>query len=387
MRRLWVTVAVTLIAAAGAWGAPTPNSPREILEQAYREHSAGNLRAAVDAYERFLMLFPDAADVRSNLGAALVGLGEVRRAIEEYRMALEEGSGSDPDGIRFNLALALFKAAQWHEASLELRKLLDSQPDNWRASLLLGDCLMRADRFDEVVELLAPFEGELGANRLWLYLYGTSLIRGGEAAKGERIVDRLLRQGESAEAHIMLGTAYLMVRDIPGAVAEFQKALEINPELPSANRLTAMALQDMSRPEEAVLHFRRELEVNPHDFEALLHLGVHLYKTEQGYDEALALFDRALRVRPGALEVRFQIGLVYVLQERVDEALRIIERVVEEAPDFLEGHVTLTRLYYRLRRQEDAERHRRIVEELRAERDAETHKGADGVDETSGDDA
>jgi hypothetical protein len=53
------------------------------------------------------------------------------------------------------------------------------------------------------------------------------------------------------------------------------------------------------------------------------------------------------------------------------EALKMIEGSVKDVPDFLGGHATLTRLYYRLGRREDAERHRAIADELRARRDAE----------------
>jgi tetratricopeptide (TPR) repeat protein len=130
-----------------------------------------------------------------------------------------------------------------------------------------------------------------------------------------------------------------------------------------------MGLQD-----EGQEYLKKELAINPHDFDSNLFRGVHLYKNEQKYEEALEHFEHALQVRPDALEVSFQIGLVYLLQNRVEEALEIIEKVVEQSPDFLEGHISLTRLYYRLKRTEEAERHRKIVEELRAKKESEPIK-------------
>jgi tetratricopeptide (TPR) repeat protein len=97
---------------------------------------------------------------------------------------------------------------------------------------------------------------------------------------------------------------------------------------------------------------------------------MHLHKAEQKYDEALAHYERALRARPGDANARFQIGLVYIQTGRTEEALAMIVGVVNDVPDFLEGHATLARLYYRLGRREEAERHRAIVDALRAERDA-----------------
>ena len=127
----------------------------------------------------------------------------------------------------------------------------------------------------------------------------------------------------------------------------------------------------MGRTDEAAEWFRKELEINPNDFDSNLHLGMHLQKAEQDYEGALAHYERALHVRPGSPDARYQIGLIYLLTDRADEALKIIEGVVKDIPEFLEGHATLTRLYYRLGRREDAERHRAIVDEIRAKREAE----------------
>lgn len=181
----------------------------------------------------------------------------------------------------------------------------------------------------------------------------------------------VLSEGESAESHFLLGTAQLARGDAVEAAGEFRRALALNPELPSVNGLLGRSLSETSRTDEAAEYFRRELRLNPNDFDANLRLGMHLQKAEQNYDAALAHYERALRVRPGSPEARYQIGLAYLMTDRATEALAMIEGVVKDVPDFLEGHATLTRLYYRLGRRAEAERHRAIADELRARREAE----------------
>ena len=127
----------------------------------------------------------------------------------------------------------------------------------------------------------------------------------------------------------------------------------------------------MSRSDEAAEHFRRELLSNPNDFDSNLFLGMHLQKAEQKYDEALAHFQRALRVRPGSPDARYQIALVYLMTDRTDDGVKLIEGVVKDVPGFMEGHATLARLYYRLGRREAAERHRAAADELRAQQERE----------------
>ncbi len=347
---------------------------REVLLEAFSAHQAGRLEQAVRGYETFLASHPEVADVHSNLGAAYAQLGRLSDAIDAYRKALSLGNASRPEQTRFNLALALYKTAQIPAAMIELRQVLSQQPDHLNAALVLADCALQQENYTEVIQVLSPFAEAHGDQKGLAYLLGTALIRSGEVDQGQLLIDRILRDGDSAEAHLLMGTAHMMVRDVTGAVREFEKALTLNPRLPGANAYMARALREMGRVDEALPYSQRELEINPLDYESHLYVGVYLYKREQDYEKALRHLRRCLEIRPGAVEARFQIALVQILQGQVPEALAAVEQIVREAPTFLEAHVTLTSLYYRLQRREDAERHRRIVEELRAEKDRQTLK-------------
>jgi len=349
-------------------------TPAETLQRAVQLHQAGDLTGAIQEYETFLAAYPDMADVRSNLGAAYAAVGNTRQAIEQYEKALAIGNSSDPVTIRLNLGIACFKANLLNQAAENFEKVLEERPAQKNAALLLADIQLRWGEWKKVIEILTPFEQEESDDPAMIYLLGTALIRDGQVDRGALITDKILKKGDSAEAHLLLGTAHLMAQDTPGAAEEFKKAVDLNPRLLSANASYGKALLEMGQADEAQAYFLRELELNPYDFDSNLLAGVYLYKNEQEYDEALAHFDRALGVRPEALEVKFQVGLVYVLQNRIDEALPIIEEVVEKAPAFLEGHVTLARLYYRLKRPEDAQRHREIADRIRAEEDSRVVK-------------
>lgn len=368
--------------------------PAELLRQAAREQADGRFDLAVKNYQLFLSRYPGYADVHSNLGAALVSLGRLSEAINHYQKALQLGNSSDPSRVRLNLGLAFYKAADFSQAKEQFKQVLAVQPANLSAAMLLADIHLRRGEWKDVIQILQPFEQVSANERGLLYLLGTALIRDGQVKRGEALIDVILREGESAEAHLLMGMAHLMVLDHTGAQQEFEKAVQLNPKLPSLHAVYGRTLREMGLEDEAVRHFRLELEINPYDFDSLLFTGVYLYRRQQDYPGALQHFEKALAVRPGSLAARFQIGLVYLLTDRVPDALSMVEGVVAEAPDFLEGHVTLTRLYYRLSRRDDASRHRQIVEELRKQQDARSVKsqeaaeglqrelaGAEGVEE------
>lgn len=358
------------LGAARPAGAEPATSSRQLLEDAARLHRSGDLAGAARAYEAFLKRRPDVADVRSNLGAAYVGLGQLEKAIAEYRRALELGNASDPATVRFNLGLAYYKATRIPEAVDSLARVLAARPDHRNAALLLANCHLATGDDRKVIDLLSPLEASYGGDRAFAYILGTALLRQGHQERGRRLIDVVLREGDSAEAHFMLGTAHLQRGDPAAAAEEFRKALELNPKLPSVNAFLGKSLSETSRPDEAAVYFRRELALNPNDYDANLLLGMHVQKAEENYPEALEHYRRALRMRPGSPNARFQIGLVYLVTGRTEEALAAIEGVVRDVPDFLEGHATLTRLYYRLGRTADAQRERAIVDALRAKRDA-----------------
>ncbi len=348
--------------------------PHQWIQHAIELHQQGKYREAIAEYEAFLAKYPDVADVHSNLGAAYVSVGNIEKALEHYKKALSLGTAENPQAVRLNLGLAYYKAARFREASQQFETLLKESPNMLQAALLLGDCYFRAGQYAKVIDVLQPFEKNNGDDKALIYLLGTSLIYDGQTLRGQKMVDRIFRQGDSVEGHMVLGTAHLLVKDYPSAAIEFEKALKLDPKCPMANGSYGLCLREMSRIDDAAVYFRKELEINPYDFNSNLYLGIYLYKTQQKYDEAKALFERALGVRPGSPDARYHLGLVYLLKGDLQRALEILESVVKDVPDYMEGHAALTTLYYRLGRKEDAKRHRAIVERLQAERDAATLK-------------
>jgi tetratricopeptide (TPR) repeat protein len=179
---------------------------------------------------------------------------------------------------------------------------------------------------------------------------------------------------------MLLGTARFAARDYPGALEELRKAAEMNPNLPEVNSYYGQALFSNGRTDESKAFFEKELTQNPSDFQSNVHLGL-LLKQDQKYDDALKFLKRAQASHPGDVAVRLQLALVKMAQGKDQVALDELEEIVSASPKFLEAHVSLSTLYYRLKRKEDGNREREIVQRLTAERQAEqpaARLGADG---------
>lgn len=358
-------IAPTLIlAAALTAGSQAAPAASDAYARAVALQQAGDREGAAAAYLELLKTQPSHIAARSNLGVVLAQLGRYQEAIEAYRAAL----AVDPtqQKVRLNLGIALYKAARYGDAVTELAAVRAAEPGNLQARYLEADCHLRLGAPKTVIELLAPIEPAHQEDLALAYMLGLAYLQEKNAGKGAPLVDRILKHGESAEAHLMLGMAKRGGGDLAGGLEELGKAVALNPELTGVHSLYGRALLETGNRDRARVEFEAELARNPLDFDAHLYLGV-LLKEDQAFDEAMAHFERALAVRPGDPGVRYQIVTIYVSRGETEKALPALEGIVKEAPEFLEAHVTLATVYYRLKRREDGDRERAIVDRLNKE--------------------
>jgi tetratricopeptide (TPR) repeat protein len=273
------------------------------FDAALRLHQAGDLAAAVAGYEACLVAEPGRVDARSNLGAVFVRMGRYQDAIGEYLEALKTAQQDVAPRLRFNLALAYYKSFQIPAAADELETLHSAQPADLNLALLLADCRLRMGEFRKAVDTAAPLEAAHADDLALNYVLGMALIRLGRVADGQIRVDRILRRGDSAEGHFLLGSALFGAGNYPAAVKELNQAAALNPEVPSLQSYLGQALLFTGDADSAVAAFRKELAANPNDYDANFQLASILARRGQ-VEESRRLLARAAQVRPGSAEAR-----------------------------------------------------------------------------------
>jgi tetratricopeptide (TPR) repeat protein len=119
---------------------PTENHYREAsFLLGIARYQAGNFDAAQKAFQMIAAKVPIGA-VWNNLGAA-ESRQNLPQAIDTFRKAVEQDA-SDPD-YHFNLGYALFKKGDFAVAADHFREVLDRNPGDQMATLLLGRCLKK----------------------------------------------------------------------------------------------------------------------------------------------------------------------------------------------------------------------------------------------------
>jgi tetratricopeptide (TPR) repeat protein len=368
-------VVATLLASSTAV-AQAPLSADQFFARGVGLHESGDVVGAIEAYQAALELEPDRVDARSNLGAAYARLGRYDDAVVHYRAVLARVP--DQAQVRFNLALALYKSARVPEAVPELERVVAEGPANRSALLLLADCKAQMGNDAAVIALLGPHDAEFEDDRLYAYLLGNALLRRNELSRGHAYIDRLFRGGETAEARLLMGVAHLRRADRPEALAELERAVQLNGELPTAHSLLGRALMGMGRRDEALQAFRKELERNPNDFDANVYLGMFL-KDDGKLDESYEYLKRAARLRSGDPAALYALGALHLAAGRLAEAQEALERVTERVPGYRQAHVLLATAYYRQKKKDDGDRHRAIAAKLETEQQAREPGAADDL--------
>lgn len=366
-------VVAALLCATCAYAQST--SPQELFRDAMEAQQAGRFEQAVRIYRTLIAQYPNVFEIRSNLGASLSGEGLYNEAIAEYQHAL--ALKANPQ-VRLNLAIAYYKTGDFQQSVATLKVVQAEEPADVQAVTLLADCYLKLGENKKVIEVLTPLEHAQPENRGFIYLLGTALVRDGQTAQGQVLIDQILRDGDTAESRFLMGTVKYMVADFAGAREDFEKTVKLNPALPEAYAYYGMALLSTGDQDGARKAFERELQANPNNFVANLHMGV-LLRQDENYAASLRYLGHALQLRPGDPGVRFQIASVELAQGQLPEAERDLESLVKDSPQFIEAHVSLATLFFREKRKTEGDRERAIYAKLNEARQAKNEIAAKPV--------
>lgn len=174
----------------------------ETREQAYRENNLGvalleqyRHQEAAESFRKALAADPTLRIARINLAIALFNLPDLSAAEREARAATE--ASPDAPQPRFVLGLVARAQSRSEEAKAAFQRVLALDPADVGAQVNLGQLYLQERKYDEAV---AAFRSALAAepyNATAVYNLGLALVRSGQAAEGQRMLERFqaLRAG------------------------------------------------------------------------------------------------------------------------------------------------------------------------------------------------
>ncbi|MFZ5906199.1 MAG: tetratricopeptide repeat protein [Nitrospirota bacterium] len=135
----------------------------------------------------------------------------------------------------------------------------------------------------------------------------------------------------SAIAKNNLGVAYLESHKPWKALAEFRKAVALDPAYGFALYNLGNTALNLNHFDEAAYYLQKAIEVNPSDSRAYNGLGVVMKKTGR-LAEAGSIFSQALSINPDNYEAHYNLANLLVLTDRPKEAIIHYQAFIKLAP-------------------------------------------------------
>ena len=150
----------------------------------------------------------------------------------------------------------------------------------------------------------------------------------------------------TSENHIAqnnLGNALMKKGQLDDAIVHFRKALEIYADYPEANNNLGYALASKGNWADAITSYRAAMRVRPNYAKAHNNLAIGLVEMGKR-DEALAQFHEALRIDPDYPDAHCNLAIVLLQLGRRDEAVEHLREALRLKPDDAEVRAQLRQL-------------------------------------------
>jgi Flp pilus assembly protein TadD len=184
-------------------------------------------------------------------------------------------------------------------------------------------------------------------------------------------------EGGSPRDYLERGRALLEEGNLNGAIAELSRAASLDPKLSQAHSLLAVAYDRKGLHDRAGDSYRRAIDADERDPQALNNLGYSLY-LNGNYRAAVDRLKKAARMAPSDARVLNNLALAQVRLGKYDDAYRNFARAEGE----FNGHANVAALLIRTGREEKAVEHLEAARKLQPESQNVLRQLADLYDRT-----
>jgi tetratricopeptide (TPR) repeat protein len=306
---------------------------------------------------------PAIADSYNNLGVIRAGRNDFAAAAEDFRKAGEWNPSLET--LDRNWGMAAFYAKSYPEAVPPLTRQLQKHPDDVKVRAALALSLFIGQNFKTTLETLKPIQQEAESDPGLDYAYSVSLVKTGQYDEGTRRLKSLAQKDpNSADVHMLLGSALADQKEYASALQEYRKSLAIDPNQEQTHYLAGLTLIHDGHPKEAVEELRTALKLNPTDASAKYHLAFSLIQIQQK-EEAQSLLRQVIQQDPNRADAYYEMGKLQLEQGDTKGAVQSLEAGIKVSPDADYIHYQLAMAYRRDSRSEDAQREIKLYQALK----------------------
>lgn len=283
----------------------------------------------------------------------------------------------------FNEGVAAYQAKDLATAKSKFEEALGKDPNLYQAHTALAEIYLEEGQFQLAADTAAETLAENSTDAAALRVRYDAFQKMGDTAKAQEVAEALKAAGsdtEAAKAIYNEGVDLNKAGDHAGAIAKFQQAAQMDPNLAPAYLALATLYMGAGNAQEAAaaaeklhqldpsnaagLRLRRDAytalgddeklrdalvdlaSVEPGEsVEGLFNLGIKLYNGG-ATKQALSMFQSAVDIQPNYAKAHYYLGLCFVNTNQGALAKEHLQRFIDLAPDDSEAGLAKEMLSY-----------------------------------------
>ncbi len=325
-------------------GRLSPEDYRWLYYLALVQHAEGELATAITNYESALAQHADDPAILLRLGDALV---EVDRTAEA-RQRFERVRELEPDSAAayYGLGKVAGFDNEFQTAVAHFERVLELQPDASVVHYLLGQAYRKIGELDKAREHLQKRGQE---EVLFTDPLGDQVAR---LAKGTafEIVLALAESADDYSDEEFLGFALSHFGDVRGSIKQLEQGLNLKQDADASadeqsriHYVLGGLLVNDGRDTEAIVHFKRALELAPELTDARVKLG-NAQARAGNYEAAVTAYDSVVASQPQNATALLKRVSALMALGREPAARKDLEKLLTLSPESSEVHVRLASL-------------------------------------------
>jgi tetratricopeptide (TPR) repeat protein len=236
--------------------------------------------------------------------------------------------------IVLDLAVACFRAGEVKKAHQLAQSVVANYPRHARGRNVLGRIDLYRGDFDAAIRDLQASVA-LEEDFETAYFLGISYLNAKRFSDAQQLFEHLqVTMGDSAALHVLIGRAYTFGHFPEPAVAEFRKAIQLDPKYPRVHGMLGYSILEFRGEEaypQARQEFERELKFHPDDYYSLLLLGICTVALRD-FPAAEVALAHAGRLHPEEPFAYLYLGETYSETKRLQLAVEALEKYLRLVP-------------------------------------------------------
>ncbi len=308
-----------------------------------------NSKEALRAFEKVLADDPENPKSLARMAEAISLDGDLSKALEIYKQALEKGLGTDPKWnlrIKIGMANAALESKKPEVAVAALEDIVEKYPDNIRGLKILTEAYLASNLKESALKTLLSIESlskNLPTTLVWVADKALVLDQAELATDALTSAAKITPENSSILAK--LGYQHLQNENLDFAKETFLKILEIPSPESKDLRLTAKALINLDELRESIPFLEKAIELEEEDQLEILSDLAGLYMQLADHEKSLEIIERQIVLSPteaSLLKIRSDILMKL---ERPMAALSSIHDAIKLDPINSTLHLYASKLF------------------------------------------